>query len=122
RGALAWETGTSPASLLHGFRASLELLSRFGVENVPTYLAELTDYLCEHLRAIDYEVVSSRAPGEKSQIVCIAPRQDDSAMALYARLKQRNIITAPRAGRLRIAPHLYNTRSEVDQLIDALPW
>jgi len=121
RGTLAWETGTGPASLLHGFRASLELLSRFGVENVAKYLEELTDYLCERLRAKDYEVVSSRAPGEKSQIVCIQPRQGDSAMALYARLKQRNIITAPRADRLRIAPHLYNTQGEIDQLIDALP-
>jgi len=60
-------------------------------------------------------------PGEKSQIVSIAPQQGASAMALYGRLKQRNIITAPRADRLRIAPHFYNTRSEIDELIDALP-
>jgi selenocysteine lyase/cysteine desulfurase len=42
-------------------------------------------------------------------------------MALYAHLKQRNIITAPRGDRLRIAPHLYNTREEIDALVDALP-
>jgi len=121
RGTLAWETGTGPASLLHGFRASLELLSRFGVQTIAKYLEELTDYLCDGLRARDYEVVSSRVPGEKSQIVCIAPQPGGSAMALYAHLKQRNIVTAPRAGRLRIAPHLYNTQSEVDEFIRSLP-
>jgi cysteine desulfurase/selenocysteine lyase len=121
RGALPWETGTAPTSLLHGFKASLELLNRFGTQNIANYLEELTDYLCERLTAKKYEIVSSRAPGEKSQIVCINPRNGQSAMSLYAHLKQRNIITAPRADRLRIAPHLYNTAGEVDQLVEALP-
>jgi selenocysteine lyase/cysteine desulfurase len=36
-------------------------------------------------------------------------------------LLERNIITAHRANRLRISPHFYNTREEVDALIGALP-
>jgi selenocysteine lyase/cysteine desulfurase len=42
-------------------------------------------------------------------------------MALYAHLKHGNIITAPRGDRLRIAPHLYNTVTEIDELIASLP-
>src|SRR5215212_9030265 len=38
RGALAWETGTGPASLFYGFKASLELLSRLGAQNIANYL------------------------------------------------------------------------------------
>ena len=121
RGALAWETGTGPASLFYGFKASLELLSKFGVQNIANYLEELTDYLCEGLTGRNYEIASSREPGEKSQIVCIAPRQESSAMDLYIHLRERNIITAPRGYRLRIAPHLYNTATEVDEFIKALP-
>jgi len=121
RGALAWETGTGPASLLHGFKASLDLLNGFGVQNIANYLEELTDYLCERLRGKRYEVVSSRAPGEKSQIVCIRHLDGMPAMSLYHHLSNRHIITAPRGDRLRIAPHLYNTKSEVDELIEALP-
>ena len=121
RGALAWETGTGPAALIHGFKASLELLTRFGVENVAKYLEELTDDLCERLRAKRYEVVSSRAPGEKSQIVCIRPSEGLSAMALYHQLNKKNIVTAPRADRLRIAPHFYNTHTEVEAFVTALP-
>ncbi len=120
-GALAWETGTGPASLFYGFKASLELLSRVGVENIATYLEELTDYLCEGLKARNYEVVSSRESCEKSQIVCIAPHLGSSAMDLYIHLRERNIVTAPRNDRLRIAPHLYNTAIEVDDFIKALP-
>jgi selenocysteine lyase/cysteine desulfurase len=120
-GALAWETGTGPASLFYGFKASLELLSRFGVQNVANYLEELTDHLCEGLKSRNYEVVSSRAPGEKSQIVCTAPHKGSSAMDLYIHLRERNIITAPRNDRLRISPHVYNTAAEVDEFIKALP-
>lgn len=121
RGTLAWETGTGPAALIHGLNASLELLTNISVQNIANYLEELTDYLCERLKEKRYEVVSSRAPGEKSQIVCIRHPDGMAAMALYAHLRARNIITAPRSDRLRLSPHLYNTSQEVDRLIKALP-
>jgi len=120
KGTLAWETGTGPASLFYGFKASLELLTSHGVQKIATYLEELTDHMCEGLKGKRYEIVSSRSPSEKSQIVCIRPSQG-SAMALYHQLNAKNIVTAPRGDRLRIAPHLYNTATEVDELIKALP-
>ena len=121
RGTLAWETGTGPTALVHGLKESLTLLTNHGVQNIANYLEELTDYLCERLNEKNYKVVSSRAPGEKSQIVCIRHLGGMSAMALYAHLMSRNIVTAPRAERLRISPHLYNTSQELDELIKALP-
>ena len=121
RGALAWETGTGPSALIHGFKASLDLLTRFGVQNIAKYLEELTDDLCERLRSKRYEVVSSRAPGEKSQIVCIRPPEGFTAMALYHRLQTRKIVTAPRAERLRVSPHFYNTPAEIEEFVQALP-
>ena len=121
RGTLAWETGTGPAALVHGFKASLELLHSQGVQKIKSYLEELTDYLCESLSGKNYEVVSSRAPGEKSAIVCIRHQGSLSSMTLYHHLNTRNIVTAPRGDRLRIAPHFYNTANEVDQLVAVLP-
>lgn len=121
RGALAWETGTAPAALIQGLKASLDLLHEYGPLRIAAYLEQLTDHLCDRVRTKQYEVVSSRAPGEKSQIVCLRHTSGLSAMALYARLKQQNIITAPRGDRLRIAPHLYNTLEEIDRLVNTLP-
>ena len=121
RGALAWETGTVPTALIHGLEASLKLLTEMGIDRIAAYLEQLTDYLCDRLTDRDYQIVSSRRPGEKSQIVCIRHLRGLTPMALYAQLKQRNIITAPRGDRLRIAPHLYNTREEIDELVGNLP-
>jgi len=121
-GTLAWESGTGPAALIYGLRASLELLTGLGVARTAHYLEELTDDVCERLRSGPYEVVSSRLPREKSQIVCIRHTAAGmSAMALYHHLKKQNIITAPRGDRLRIAPHVYNTHEEIEVLVQALP-
>ena len=121
RGALAWETGTGPTALIHGLEASLRLITSAGVAPIAVYLEQLTDYLCDGLKTGNYDIVSSRLPGERSQIVCIRHRGDLSPMTLYSHLKHRNIVTAPRGDRLRIAPHFYNTVTEIDELIGSLP-
>jgi len=117
---LAWETGTGPNALIHGLKASLELLASVGTKRISNYLEELTDYLCERLEGVAYDVVSSRTPEDKSQIVCIKHRHGLSSMDLYRRLAEQNIITAPRGDRLRIAPHFYNNHEDIDRLLSAL--
>lgn len=121
RGTLAWESGTGPSALIHGLKASLDLITTTGPDRIATYLEELTDYLCARVERTKYELVTSRAPGEKSQIVCIKHRHGLTALQIYHRLAQEKIVTAPRGDRLRIAPHFYNNHDEIDRLISALP-
>jgi selenocysteine lyase/cysteine desulfurase len=121
KGTLAWETGTGPAGLIYGLEASLKLLKEIGVPVIKDYLETLTDYLCERLQGTNYQVISSRQPGEKSQIVSIRYRGSITPRDLFTHLKKKNIVTAPRGQGLRIAPHLYNTVEEIDRLVDALP-
>lgn len=120
-GALPWETGTGPTALLHGLEASLKLLTEVGIERIAAHLGTLTDYLCDNIDRQRYEVVSSRRPDEKSQIVCLRHTKGMSPSAIYAHLKRENIITAPRNGRLRISPHLYNVAQDIERLLAALP-
>ena len=120
-GALAWESGTGPMSLIHGFESSARFLTEIGVEAIARYLEELTDCLCQELQSRDYDIISSRLPGEKSQIVCIRHKGRLTAVDLYRHLRKRDIVTAPRGDRLRIAPHIYNNKGEIDSLLQALP-
>lgn len=121
KGALAWETGTAPTALIYGLKSSLSLLTEIGIDRIAVHLEELTDYLCARLKGSNYEVTSSRQKIEKSQIVCLRHRAGVSAMSLHTRLRDQQIITAPRGGRLRISPHLYNNADEIDRLVHALP-
>jgi len=118
--ALAWETGTGAASLFYGLEASLKLLTETGTERIARGLEELVDHFCTGVATKDFDLVSSRLRGEKSQIVCIRPSGNLTAMDLYLRLKAAGIVTAPRSDRLRVAPHFYNTSDEIDRLLNAL--
>jgi selenocysteine lyase/cysteine desulfurase len=107
-----------------GLGAAIELFLQIGVEKIESHLLDLGDYLCERLteRLSDsgYRVASSRRNGERSAIICLQ-HEKYSAQELYHLLNNRRIITAARLGRLRISPHFYNTREEIDRLIEALP-
>ena len=119
--ALAWESGTGGSSLFYGFEQSAKLLFEIGAEKIENYLEELTDYLCELLAGKDYEIVSSRAKGEKSQIVCIKHKNNLTPTEIAARLENENIIVSPRGDRVRIAPHFFNNREDIERLAENLP-
>jgi selenocysteine lyase/cysteine desulfurase len=119
--ALAWESGTGCSSLFYGLEQSLLLLDSTGLRNIENYLADLSDQLCVGIAGKDYTVVSSRAPSEKSQIVCIKHNGGLSPTDLYEKLRSENIIVSPRGDRLRIAPHFYNNHADVDHIVECLP-
>jgi selenocysteine lyase/cysteine desulfurase len=119
-GALRFECGTLNTAGVYGLGAAVELFLETGPEKIQEYLLGLSDYLAESLSAKGYDVISSRRAGETSGIVCCSHKQH-SPGSLYHLLREKNIITAHRVGRLRISPHFYNTRDEVDALVSALP-
>lgn len=119
--ALAWESGTGCSSLFYGLDESLKLLDETGLDTIENYLDDLSGYLCDSLGSKNYDIVSSRAPGEKSQIVCIRHRNGTTPTEIAMHLEREGIIVSPRGDRVRIAPHFYNNVEDIDRLIAALP-
>lgn len=119
-GALRFESGTLNTAGVYGLGATIDLLLEVGPEKIEQYLLGLSDYLAERLMSKGYDVISSRRTGETSGIVTCTHKRH-TPRDLYRLLRSKNIITAPRMNRLRISPHFYNTREEVDSLIEALP-
>lgn len=119
--ALAWESGTGSTSLFYGLEQSLKLMKEVGLEDIERYLCEMTGYLCDRLGGRNYEISSSRESGERSQIVCIKHTSGLQANEIALKLENEGVIVSPRGDRLRVAPHFYNNREDIDRLIDALP-
>ncbi|CAN5751574.1 aminotransferase class V-fold PLP-dependent enzyme [soil metagenome] len=119
--ALAWESGTGSSALFYGLEESLKLLQETGIENIKNYLEELTDFLCELLAEKNYEIISSREKGEKSQIVCVEHPGGLTSNEIARSLQNENIVVSPRGDRLRIAPHFYNNQEDIEKLIEHLP-
>ncbi len=119
--ALAMERGTGASALFYGLEQSLKLLDHTGLNKIEAYLEELTDELCGRLSGKNYEMVSSRAKGEKSAIVCIRHLGGLDCNPIAEQLQKEGIIVSPRNDRLRIAPHFYNNREDIERLGNALP-
>lgn len=119
--ALAWESGTGASSLFYGLEQSLKLLTETGISRIESHLSELTDRLCEGLSERGYSIVSSRLPGESSQIVSVTPPEGNSAEEVFRQLEAEKIIVSARSGIIRISPHFYNVAEDIDRLLASLP-
>ena len=119
--ALAMESGTGASALFYGLEQSLRLLHGTGLAKIDAYLGELTDELCRRVAAKNYDILSSRENGEKSSIVCIKHRGGIHCNQIAEHLQNEGIIVSPRNDRLRIAPHFYNNRDDIERLVSELP-
>jgi cysteine desulfurase/selenocysteine lyase len=119
-GAVRFEGGTLNTVGICGLGEALGLFLEAGPSQIEAYLMGLRDYLSAELRSRDYRVSEPRQPGERSAIlVCRHGRFTGDQIC--AHLDSLNIITSARLDGLRIAPHFYNTRSDLDALLAALP-
>lgn len=115
-----WESGTFNLGGIIALGASLELLLTLGIETIAARIEELTDHLCERCEQTGWKVYSSRQPGERSGIVSLQPPPGHDAATVTRTLRNHAVVVNHRAGRLRISPHAYNTKDEIDQLVHLL--
>jgi selenocysteine lyase/cysteine desulfurase len=103
--------------------ASLDLLSKLGVgpseSPVGDRVLAITDYACERLQELGAELHAPRVGQHRSGIVTFNLPGHDSH-EVRRQLEQARIITRCRAGGVRISPHAYATRDEIDSFIDQL--
>lgn len=119
-GALRYECGTLNTAGVYGLGGAIDLFLEVGPERIEEHLLDLASRLTDGLKEKGYTVAGSARSEERSQIVTCS-HERYSAIELYELLDSQRIVTAARVGRLRISPHFYNTREEINRLIEALP-
>jgi len=119
QGARRFESGTLNAYGIVALGGSLEVLLNVGAEEIEPRVLALADLAARGLEGLGFSVVSSRRRGETSGIVTAVP-PGRNAQELIKPLDQRGIVVAARAGRLRIAPHFYNTADEIERCLGEL--
>lgn len=113
-----FEVATLPFQDLAAFAASLELLMEVGVATIERHVLDLLRPLESWLAASEeVELLGDRSDGRRSGIVAFRPRDPEAA---HAALVEAGVVSALREGAIRIAPHLYNTTSDVDRVMDVL--
>ena len=119
-GARRFESGTENWSGLIGLGGALEVYAEVGYDAAETHVLALNEYLREGLHRISYEVLSPDGDAERSGVL-ICASATHSADVVANRLLDAGIVVVPRGKGVRISPHYFNTRAEIDQLLEALP-
>jgi cysteine desulfurase / selenocysteine lyase len=118
-GAKRFESGTLNVYGILALGGSLEVLLEIGAGEIEPRVLALANLAARGLANLDFKVVSSRHRQETSGIVTAVPA-GRTADELVKRLNERGVVVAARAGRLRIAPHFYNTADEIERCLEEL--
>jgi selenocysteine lyase/cysteine desulfurase len=112
-----FELGTPALPTVHSALGGQSIIDDIGVPNIRARNSELTEYLLERLREHGFRIRGAVTPRWRSALVMV--RHADPAGAV-ARLAAEGIIVDARPGYVRVSPHFYNTREELDSFVDAL--
>lgn len=116
-GAARFENGTMNFSGITALHASLKFFFEYGLENIERDVLDLSGYLISLLDQRGIKIITPKAENEHAGIVSFA---FPCAEKVFERSQKENIIISLRQGRLRAAPHFYNTEEEIRRLVGTL--
>jgi selenocysteine lyase/cysteine desulfurase len=114
--AARFRSGTPPLIAIAGSAAAARVALDFGIGNVSERALSLAVYLRQSLETHGHRVISPAAM--TSPIVTFVPRQGLEAGS--RKLASRGVSFALRGGGLRLSPHAFNTRSDIETAVEAL--
>jgi cysteine desulfurase/selenocysteine lyase len=114
-----YECGTLNTIGCYGLRAALDFLLEVGIANTAPAVQALGDLVWEGVTALGFETLGRRSPETGAGIVSFRKPGVES-QAIVRKLRDAGIITAPRQGWVRCAPHFYIAPEEVDRMLAEL--
>jgi selenocysteine lyase/cysteine desulfurase len=93
----------------------MEMMAQWGFAAIVERLAMLTARLAEGLRGSGADIPDARV--RAPHILSLSFPQG-MPRGLVAQLAAQNVFVAPRLGRLRISPHVYNDEADVDRFME----
>jgi cysteine desulfurase / selenocysteine lyase len=112
-----FEVGNPPHPSVYLLENGAGYIAGVGQQRIQEHVLELGDWLLRELRELGLEVMTPLAADERAGNYCFAtPRAETVQTALH----ERDVQVVGRDGRVRISPHLFNDRSDVENLVEAL--
>ncbi|HSJ26321.1 MAG TPA: aminotransferase class V-fold PLP-dependent enzyme [Longimicrobiales bacterium] len=112
-----FELGTPALPTVHSALGGQSIIDEIGVSAIRARNSELTEYLLQRLEAAGLHVRGAATPDARSALVMV--RHADPAAAV-AHLAAHDVIVDARPGYVRVSPHFYNTRDELDHFVNTL--
>ncbi len=112
-----FETGSIAFQDQLGMSISIDVLLEQGIDNIRQHILSLQEPILQWAAARDVEIVSDLTPERRSGILCIRPHD---AVAAHVALMEADVVCAFRENSIRLAPHYYNTRDEINRVLAVL--
>ena len=112
-----FEVGSPSFISFVGAAVSIQLLLSLGVENIQKHILDLTESLMNSVKDLDLQLTTPKDKDHRSGIVHFLI---DGAQRRSERLREKGVIVSARSNGLRVAPHFYNTKEEIEHLIQEL--
>ncbi len=113
-----YQGGTLNETGLWALNGSLKLFNEFGWNNIEETVLDNSKYFMNKLKENNIE--SILADCEKKNISGIVSLKSESAQKIFDKLTEKNIFLAVREGVLRFSPHFYNTKEEINKVVEEL--
>jgi cysteine desulfurase / selenocysteine lyase len=120
-GARRWDSPeTANFTNLAAFDSSLDFVLQVGLEAVAQHNDALVSEIIARLPRDRFHLASPEERERRGPYVCVSARNPEETATLYEKLRAEQIMVSLRENALRIAPHIYNTREDIDRLISVL--
>jgi len=112
------------ASSIYNFNLTvMEASARFVLNATPTLIHDHNQSLINHFfegLPDGYRLASPRQASHRGVFGCIEVGSRSNTESLYQTLRDEQFVVALRAGKIRVAPHLFNSIQDMDRLLVSL--
>jgi selenocysteine lyase/cysteine desulfurase len=96
--------------------ASVDFVLRVGPDSVLRHNRKLIELLFEYLPK-DCVPGSPLDSAQRGPYGCFTGQTLEKTVELYKKLRKENVVVSMREGRIRVSPHLFNSKQDIDRLI-----
>jgi selenocysteine lyase/cysteine desulfurase len=110
-----YQSGTLNTFGIYAFNTSLKLFKEFGFKNVEQQVLSNTFYFNKLLA--DTGIKPMLLNYAEENIAGIVSFKSDKSEKIFNYLAEKNIICSERLGYIRLSPHFYNTKNDIDKVV-----
>ncbi|MDZ7625035.1 MAG: aminotransferase class V-fold PLP-dependent enzyme [Ignavibacteriaceae bacterium] len=113
-----FQPGTLNNLGIYAFNSSMKLFKEFGFDEIEKQILSNSKYFIDELAKIGYNSPLLSLP--EKHLSGIVSFRSENAQKIFDILSQKKIVCSLREGYIRFAPHFYNTKQDIDLVVDAL--
>ena len=113
-----FQPGTLNNLGIYAFNSAMKLFEKFRFDEIEKQVLSNSKYFITELEKIGYKSQLNNLP--EKHLSGIVSFKSENGQKIFEILSQKKIVCSLREGYIRFAPHFYNTKQEIDLVVDTM--